>query len=108
MTILEIKLAVIAVLLAISSGVGLYVRHLQGNIVKLNNEVFVLQSAINDQNKSIDKMKKDGDAREQKLIVLQSEAKIKSSVQMKKATVIYKSVPSVPGNDCLSALELVK
>lgn len=101
------KLITAAAIIALVLAGVFYVKRLQAKVEHLTAENTLLQQSVKEQNDAVDQLKKDADAR-----VKAGEAAIAAAQEATKkakgkATIIYKSKPSTPGNDCKSALDLI-
>jgi hypothetical protein len=88
-------------------GAWLYVQSLRSSVTKLTTENVVLSSKLSEQNAAIETLKHDADARVQASAALVAAAKEETRKAAGRSTIIYKSKPSVPGDDCKSALNLL-
>ena len=106
----------------IAAGLGLvavlgtmwYVSNLQNQVQTLQhaNTVLVdqgnvLAAKIVEQNNAVDAMKAEATARERAGAIAIAAAKAETAKAKKKATVIYKTPPSTPGDKCKSSLDLI-
>lgn len=104
---LQMKLAgVLLVSLAAVSTV-LYVRHLKNELADVTAQKVQVETQLNLQNAAIKQMKADSDAREAAAKEAIAQAKAQADATRAKATVIYKTSPSKPGDLCSSALDLI-
>lgn len=102
-----LKLIAAAIIVAAVVGGYMYVRHLQDSVARLETENLVLGSKIKEQNDAVDAMKADEQARMKAAAAAIASAKAETKRAQGKATVIYKTIPSTPGDDCRSALDLI-
>lgn len=108
------KLIGIGLIVAACLGAWWYVQHLQGSIKDLEQKLVicaaqgtVLTQKILDQNAAVDAAKVEADHRVAAAKVQIDAAKAETVKAKKKATVIYKTPPSTPGDSCRSALDLI-
>jgi cell division protein FtsB len=101
------KLIAAALILAAIIGAGLYVKNLQSKVVELTAQNTVLSTKLNDQNEAIKTLKQDADARLKAGEALIAAAQEETKKAKGRSTIIYKTKPSTPGDDCKSALDLV-
>jgi hypothetical protein len=104
---LYLKLIAAAVVVAAVLGAWWYVSNLRSENARLTTEVTVLGTKLKDQNDAVIAMKEDADKR---LAAAQGQldaAKQETVAAKKRSTIIYKTVPSTPGDNCKSALDLV-
>lgn len=95
-------LIVVAVL-----GAWWYVSNLRSENAELRETKIILEEKIKDQNAGIESLKKEGEERLAASKVEIESAQAATVAAKKKATVIYKTIPSTPGDSCKSALDLV-
>lgn len=103
---LIIKLIALAVIVAIASYFVYNYNHMKSVIKEHEATITTLNNNIAAQNAAVDLLKKETDAKLALGAKALEEAKKNTVVLAGKATTIYKSLPSVPGNDCKSALIL--
>jgi hypothetical protein len=108
------KLIGIGLIVSACVGALLYVSHLQHAVKDLEQQLItcaaqgnVLSQKILDQNAAVDAAKVVADKRVAEAKVLIDAAKAETVKAKKKATMIYKTPPSTPGNSCKSALDLI-
>lgn len=108
------KLIGIALVALALAGVGFYVWRLKSEIGDLHDQLKTVteerdtaRADVRLQNLSIEKMKQDSIARELAGKALIEQAQKAAQENKSKATVIYKTKPSKPGDSCQSALDLV-
>jgi len=108
------RLIGVGLIVAALLGAFWYVKHLQGQVADLRQEVAVkeasirqLSTAIDTQNAAIDSLKKDADARLAAAEAALVKARADTAAAKKKAGTIFKAKPSDPSNLCKSALDLV-
>jgi uncharacterized protein HemX len=104
---LNIKLIAALVIAAAIAGALFYVRGLQNDVKELTEKNIVLTTAIETQNKAVETLKADADNRLKAAGEQLAVAKAEAAKGKGKATVIFKTKPSTPGNACKSALDLV-
>ena len=104
---LYVKLIAAAIVVAAVLGAVWYVKHLQSEVAELTTQNTVLSSKLQDQNNAIDALKEDADARLKAGEALVAAAKEETKKAKGRSTIIYKTKPSTPGDDCKSALDLV-
>jgi peptidoglycan hydrolase CwlO-like protein len=102
-----VKLIAAAIIVAAVLGGVFYVKHLQSSVAELTTENATLTSKLVDQNNAIDALKQDADARLKAGEALIAAAKEETKKAKGRSTIIYKTKPSTPGDDCKSALDLV-
>lgn len=103
----QFKLYIYAAVLVVFVGLGWYAHHEHAQNEGLQYQIQLLNSHIKDQNDAVTALKKDGDAR---LAAAQNDlraAQAKAQAVQQKATVIYKTLPSTPGDTCKSSLDLL-
>ncbi len=101
------KLIIAAIIVALVLGGVWYVRNLQNEVQTLTTEKALLESKIVEQNAGIDALKKEADERLKAGEAAVAAAKEETKKAKGKATIIYKTKPSTPGDDCKSALDLI-
>lgn len=102
-----LKLIAAAVIVAAVLGGYMYVKHLQNENQRLTQELAIVGSKLSDQNAAVARLKTESDER---LAAAQKDLQLAQAEAAKgknRARVIYKSVPSTPGDDCKSALDLM-
>ncbi len=102
-----IKLIAAAAAVATAAAAWLYVSNLRAENAQLNTEIAVLGSKLKDQSEAVLAMKEDADKRLAAAVEGLQAAKQEAAAAKKRATVIYKTPPSTPGDTCKSALDLV-
>lgn len=107
LTGLYAKLIAAAIIVAAVLGAVWYVTSLQNEVKELTTQNTLLSSKLKDQNDAIDLLKQDADARVKAGEEAVKAAKEETKKAKGRATVIYKTAPSTPGNDCKSALDLI-
>lgn len=101
------RLIAAAIALAIVLGGFWYVHSLRKEIAELKEANVVLSTKLKSQNDAIEQWKKDADARLAAAQADLDKAKEEAAKAKGKATIIYKSKPSTPGDACKSALDLI-
>jgi hypothetical protein len=101
------KLITLGLVLAMAVGGYMYVSHLQHEVQDLTTQNTVLGAKLKDQNAAIDQIKNDADLRVAAAASAVEAASAAANVVRGQARVIYKTLPSKPGNDCGSALDLL-
>ena len=97
-----------AILVALALlGTGFYIRHLKSSLADMTTERDAAVQQVELQNRAINQMKIESDEREQKARDLVKEAEAKAAPHIQKAQIIYRTKPSVPGDDCKSAMALI-
>lgn len=104
---LYIKLIAAAIIVAAVLGAVWYVKHLQGQVADLTAQNTILVDKLKTQNDAIDALKVDADKRVKAGEEAVAAAKAETAKAKGKATIIYKTKPSTPGDACKSALDLV-
>jgi hypothetical protein len=102
-----VKLIAAGIIIAAVLGAVWYVNNLQDQVAELTTQNTVLSAKLKDQNDAIDVMKQDADARVKAGEALVAAAKEETKRAKGRSTIIYKTAPSTPGDDCKSALDLV-
>ena len=102
-----IKLIAAAIIVAAVVGGYLYVRNLQDTVTELTVQMEVCGGKVRDQNAAIEALRLNAEARQKAAEVAIAEARAQTKKAQGKATVIYKTAPSTPGDDCKSALDLI-
>lgn len=98
--------AVGLIVLAIVGG-SWYVRNLQETVQELTAANTLLNQTVANQNKAVDTLKKDADARVAASKTAIEVARAETKKAKAKATIIYKTLPSTPDDDCKSSLDLI-
>ena len=101
------RLIVIGLIVAAVAGGWWYVSNLQDENEELRTAKTVLEAKIADQNAGIEALKREGAERLAAAQVEIEAAQAATVVAKKKATIIYKTPPSTPGDNCKSALDIV-
>lgn len=101
------RLIAVAVVIAIVFGALAYVRGLKSENAELKGENIVLSTKLKSQNDAIEQWKAEADARLAAAQADLEKAKEEAAKAKGKATIIYKTKPSTPGDACKSALDLI-
>jgi ArsR family metal-binding transcriptional regulator len=108
------RLIGIAIIVAACLGAWWYVSSLRSTITALKADNItliaqgeVLAQKIKDQNAAADVFKADADNRLKAADAQLAAAKADTVNAKARATTIYKTPPSTPGNDCMSALDMI-
>jgi tRNA A37 N6-isopentenylltransferase MiaA len=101
------RLIGLAVIIALIGGTLFYIHKLNGKITDLTTQNAALTTKIEIQNAAVLQLKADSDKRVADAKVAVAAAQAQAAKNKAKATVIYKTTPSTPGNACKSALDLV-
>lgn len=101
------RLLVYAAVCAAVLGAYFYVKHLQNEVETLTHDKQTLIAEIAVQNDAIQRFKAFADERVKAAEVELAKAAEETRKAKARATVIYKTVPSKPGDDCGSALDLI-
>lgn len=101
------RLIGIGLIVAAVLGAWWYVSNLRSEITELHDANLILESKITSQNAGIESLKIEGEERLAEAQKTIDAAKAATVIARKKATVIYRTLPSTPGDNCKSALDLV-
>jgi hypothetical protein len=104
---LYIKLIAAAVIVAAVLGAVWYVNDLQDQVSDLTTKNTLLTDKLKTQNDAIETWKAEADKRVAESAEAVAAAKAETAKAKGKATIIYKTKPSTPGDACKSALDLV-
>lgn len=107
LTGMYIKLIAAGIIIAAVLGAVWYVNNLQDQVAELTTQNTVLSAKLKDQNDAIDVLKQDADTRLKAGEALIAAAQEETKKARGRSTIIYKTKPSTPGDDCKSALDLV-
>lgn len=103
---LYIKLIGIGLVIAVLGYFVYEYNHMKSELVSKDALITSLGSEIALQNAAVLNMKTVSDTREDLGKTIVQEAHVIAKVQVQKAQVIYEAVPSIPSDDCKSALAL--
>ena len=101
------RVIIIGLIVASVLGAWWYVSNLRSENAELLKAKIELEAKIIDQNAGIEALKTEGEQRLAAAKVEIEAAEAATVAAKKKATVIYKTKPSTPGDNCKSALDII-
>ena len=111
---LYLKLAGLAIILALIGGGYWYVSNLRSEVAQkdetiltLNERIADLGTQLQDQNEAITSLQTAADAHLQSAQAALAAASAAAATKKGAAQVIYRTLPAVPNDDCKSALDLM-